>query len=68
MAFSAATYAKGNFGKVYKVTFGNTHAALKKVPSSLNKKLRKRKIYTAEYLYICLKHNNNSKKKIFAYY
>lgn len=34
MAFSAATYAKGNFGKVYKVTYGNTHSALKKVPSS----------------------------------
>lgn len=35
MAFSVATYGKGNFGKVYKVTFGSTCVALKKVPCTV---------------------------------
>ncbi|XP_058603905.1 serine/threonine-protein kinase mos-like [Onychostoma macrolepis] len=55
MAFSAATYAKGNFGKVYKVTYGNTHAALKKVPST---SVSKQEIQKEKNIYWSLNHSN----------
>ncbi|XP_016319789.1 RNA-binding protein MEX3A-like, partial [Sinocyclocheilus anshuiensis] len=55
MAFSAATYAKGSFGKVYKVTYGNTHAALKKVPSTV---VTKQEIQKEKNIYRSLNHSN----------
>ncbi|XP_018932794.1 spindle assembly checkpoint kinase-like [Cyprinus carpio] len=55
MAFSPATYAKGSFGKVYKVTYGNTHAALKKVPFTV---VTIQDIQKEKNIYWSLKHSN----------